>query len=327
MTRKYLVDTVKMFMNCYGVDGFRFDLMGIIDVDTMNQIVKQAKLINPNAMIYGEGWNMPTSIDDSIKSTSYNNFKLDGVAFFNDYFRDNTKGRTADDCRYDQGYLSGNYGKIKEMKSALIGNTLMEGYDYIYNNPNHSINYVECHDNQTSWDKLKDCCKDSVREVRLSKHKLLLASVMFAQGIPFIHSGQEFCRTKLQYSNTYNKPDTINGMDWARRCNYNQIVEYTKACIAIRKQFEAFKLNDCETIKKEVSFVEHDNVLEYIIRHDDQVNNISEVKIIFNPTSVQKYFNYDDSYNIILDEKGLITNGLCSKVIVVDPYSCVVSIR
>ena len=86
-------------------------------------------------------------------------------------------------------------------------------------------------------------------------------------------------------------------------------------------------MNDCETIKKEVSFVEHDNVLEYIIRHNDQVNNISEVKIIFNPTSVQKYFNYDDSYNIILDEKGLITNGLCSKVIVVDPYSCVVSIR
>lgn len=327
MTRKYLIDTVKMFMNCYGVDGFRFDLMGIIDVDTMNQIAKQAKLINPNAMIYGEGWNMPTSIDDSIKSTSYNNFKLDDVAFFNDYFRDNTKGRTADDCRYDQGYLSGNYGKIKEMKSALIGNTLMDGYDYIYNNPNHSINYVECHDNQTSWDKLKDCCKDSVREVRLAKHKLLLASVMFAQGIPFIHSGQEFCRTKLQYSNTYNKPDTINGMDWARRCSYNQIVEYTKACIAIRKQFEAFKLNDCETIKKEVSFVEHDNVLEYIIKHDDKVNNISEVKIIFNPTSVQKYFNYDDSYNIILDEKGLITNGLCSKVIVVDPYSCVVSIR
>ena len=329
MVRKYIVDSISYWMNNYGIDGFRFDLMGILDINTMNEVYKKAKSINPNAMIYGEGWNMPTALNDNEKASLMNNEKMPGIAHFNDYFRDVVKGKTSDDERYDQGYITGNVYKIKEMESALIANAaIAPGYDYIYSNPNHSISYVECHDNCTSWDKMKDCCKDAIREERIFKHKMMIATIMFAQGIPFIHSGQEFCRTKLQYGNTFNKPDTINGLDWARRCAFNDVVEYTKACIKIRKKYKAFKLNSMQEIIASVRFNIIDNAaLEYTIVCPDDKNAISEIKIIFNPTEYQKYLTYDNDYHILLDEMGEVNSTLPTRVIVVKPFSCVVFVR
>ena len=329
MVRKYIVDSISYWMNNYGIDGFRFDLMGILDINTMNEVYKKAKSINPNAMIYGEGWNMPTALNDNEKASLMNNEKMPGIAHFNDYFRDVVKGKTSDDERYDQGYITGNVYKIKEMESALIANAaIAPGYDYIYSNPNHSISYVECHDNCTSWDKMKDCCKDAIREERIFKHKMMIATIMFAQGIPFIHSGQEFCRTKLQYGNTFNKPDTINGIDWARRCAFNDVVEYTKACIKIRKKYKAFKLNSMQEIIASVRFNIIDNAaLEYTIVCPDDKNAISEIKIIFNPTEYQKYLTYDNDYHILLDEMGEVNSTLPTRVIVVKPFSCVVFVR
>lgn len=329
MVRKYIVDSISYWMNNYGIDGFRFDLMGILDINTMNEVYKKAKSINPNAMIYGEGWNMPTTLNDNEKASLMNNEKMPGIAHFNDYFRDVVKGKTSDDERYDQGYITGNVNKIKEMESALIANAaIAPGYDYIYSNPNHSISYVECHDNCTSWDKMKDCCKDAIREERIFKHKMMIATIMFAQGIPFIHSGQEFCRTKLQYGNTFNKPDTINGIDWARRCAFNDVVEYTKACIKIRKKYKAFKLNSMQEIIASVRFNIIDNAaLEYTIVCPDEKNAISEIKIIFNPTEYQKYLTYDNDYHILLDEMGEVNSTLLTRVIVVKPFSCVVFVR
>ena len=329
MVRKYIIDSISFWMKNYGIDGFRFDLMGILDIKTMNEIYKKAKSINSNALIYGEGWNMPTALNENEKASLINNDKMPGIAHFNDYFRDVVKGKTSDDERYDQGYLTGNVYKIKEMESALIANAaIAQGYDYIYSSPNHSISYVECHDNCTSWDKMKDCCKDAVREERIFKHKMMIAAVMFAQGIPFIHSGQEFCRTKLQYGNTFNKPDTINGIDWARRCAFNDVVEYTKSCIKIRKKYKAFKLNSMQEIIASVRFNIIDNAaLEYTIVCPDDKNAISEIKIIFNPTEYQKYLTYDNDYHILLDEMGEVNSTLPTRVIVVKPFSCVVFVR
>ncbi len=329
MVRKYILDSITFWMKNYGIDGFRFDLMGIMDITTMNEVLKTAKSINPNAMVYGEGWNMPTALADDQKASMMNNDKMMGIAHFNDYFRDVVKGKTSDDERYDQGYITGNIYKIREMESALIANAAMaQGYDYIYADPNHSISFVECHDNCTSWDKMKDCCKDAIREVRILKHKMMIAAVMFAQGVPFIHSGQEFCRTKLQYGNTYNKPDTINGIDWSRRCAFNDVVEYTKACIKIRKKYKAFKLNSSQEIISSVRFNIIDNaVLEYTIVCPDEDNKITEVKVVFNPTEYQKYLSYDNDYFIILDEVGMVESQLATRVIVVKPYSCVVFVR
>lgn len=321
MVRKYILDNISMWMSKYGIDGFRFDLMGIIDIDTMNLVFKRVKELNPSGMVYGEGWNMPTALSDDRKASIMNSSRMPNVACFNDYFRDVVKGKTSDDERYDQGYVTGNLYKIKEMESALVGNCIKYGHDFIYETPNHSVNYVECHDNCTSWDKMKDCCKDGVREERVLRQKLMIATVMFAQGVPFIHSGQEFCRTKLQYSNTYNKPDSINGMDWARRCAFNDVVEFTKDCIAIRRRFDNFKLNTAqEVLDRVIINVIDGSVLEYTIKGEE------EIKIIINPSHTQKYVKCAKCYQVLLDEQGKKSEALVSDELVVKAVGLVVAI-
>ncbi len=325
MVRKLIIDNIKMWINLYKIDGFRFDLMGIIDVDTMNKIYSEAKRLNPNIMIYGEGWNMPTYLSNEHKSTIENNFKLPGIGHFNDYFRDSLKGKSSDNERYDKGYLTGNYGMVYEMMSSLVGNSVNGNHFQRFVDPNHSINYVEAHDNLTSWDKVKECCKSETREVRMQRHKLLIACTLFAQGVPFIHSGQEFCRTKLLYSNTYNMNDDINKMDWERMVQNYDIVNYTKACILLRKELEGFRLPNSKEISEKVTFRVLDNVvLEYNIKHVDKKVNINGIKVIINPTEYARNYGYDENYITLMDQNGYTTKSTVTKNIHVEPYSLVV---
>ena len=132
----------------------------------------------------------------------------------------------------------------------------------------------------------------------------------------------------VRHGNTFNKPDTINGIDWARRCAFNDVVEYTKSCIKIRKKYKAFKLNSMQEIIASVRFNIIDNAaLEYTIVCPDEDNKITEVKVVFNPTEYQKYLSYDNDYFIILDEVGMVESQLATRIIVVKPYSCVVFVR
>lgn len=168
-------------------------------------------------MVYGEGWDLPTALNDDLKACQRNNAKMPQVAHFNDYFRDVVKGKTSDFDVQAKGYATGNLYQAHDMPSALCANTLNKEMYKIYQQPSQSINYVECHDNATSWDKMKDCCKDEVREIRVKRQKLMIAVTLVAQGVPFLQSGQEFCRTKYGYHNTYNAPDNVNQIDWERK--------------------------------------------------------------------------------------------------------------
>ncbi|MEF9968099.1 MAG: type I pullulanase, partial [Longicatena sp.] len=325
MMRKYMIDNIKMWMNVYDVDGFRFDLMGIIDVDTMNEIVRAAKKIKSNAMIYGEGWNLPTYLSDENKACISNNAKMPEVGHFNDYFRDSIKGKSSEGDSFLKGYCTGDGDLRFNVANSFTGNVKTENSVKIFQEPQQSINYVECHDNQTSWDKLKDCCKEDTREIRLRKHKMLIASVLFSQGVPFLHAGQEFCRTKLGYHNSYNLPDSINQMDWDRMIRYEDIVQYTRTCILLRKKFEAFRLRTTKEIDEKISFEYMDaNILAINIRHNESKWNCSGMKIILNPFGVDRQFHFDEQCTVLLDENGLVKKLISSQDIQIKSYSLLV---
>lgn len=320
MVRKFIIDSIVYWMNDYGIDGFRFDLMGIIDVRTMQEIGEKARAIKPDVMLYGEGWNMPTALDHDDKAAMHNYDKMPDVAFFNDYFRDHVKGNSHEYRVGEKGYLSGDLYLVEAMKSCLLGNSINDYYMKMFRAPTQSINYVECHDNHTCWDKLKECCKEDTKAVRLLKHKLMLAAVILAQGVPFIHHGQEFCRSKHGISNSYRSPDSVNKIDWARKEQYGEVVDYTRDLLKLRRSEPCFRLKTAEDIASCISYeVIGNGILVYTIQTIEKRTNV-----YFNPSAADHFVGLSPKTAIIFNETGLIT-PVQSDTITLKPYSLMVS--
>ena len=279
--------------------------MGILDVDTMNAIRETAQSVKPSAMIYGEGWDMPTILDSSLKATIVNQDKMPGIGHFNDFFRDMIKGKTADDQKYVKGYVTGDLGLSFGTLSALCGNVLKDPYYMRFDSPDKSINAIETHDNSTAWDKMHACCSNEDRATRQKRQRLMIACTMVAQGVPFIHAGFEFAGTKRNNSNSYNAGDHINQMDW-RRAVYNaKIIDYTKKAIALRKKYRGFRLHFSRQIEKYVRLsVAEGGVIFYEITGSDPANNAEVLRVIINPTFDDKYYNFEPGWKVIFDENG-----------------------
>lgn len=307
MGRKYIVDACKMWMQDYGFDGYRFDLMGIIDVETMNVIVEECRKIKSDSLFYGEGWDMPTMLSDERKSTMFNHARIPHVSFFNDRYRDTVKGKSGSDEINVKGYGSGDTSMITQMKAVITGNTTLSDMGIIFDHPSQSINYVECHDNATSWDKLKECCKEDDREMRMQRQKLLIGIIMVSQGIPFLHMGQEFCRTKNGVHNSYCSSDAINSIDWERKDRYLSVVEYTKDMIALRKQFSCFRYGSKKDVEQHISFESFgDNMLIYKLHQLDH-DEYDEIRVVINPTNVIGVYPLEDEFDVIANESGLLS--------------------
>lgn len=276
MARAYIVNSTKHWIKYYNVDGFRFDLMGIIDVDTIKEIVKECRLIKPDCMFYGEGWNMPTMLEEQRRSHMFNAYQLPQVGFFNDSFRDITKGKSSEGEIGATGYLTGNIGCIEEMKTVLKGNTC----SLLFTSPMQSINYVECHDNATAYDKLQMCLPDEGEKNWKKRAKLLLSAVLLAQGIPFIHAGEEFLRTKGLRHNTYNSPDSINHMDYELKDSNMDVVRFTQQLIEFRKIHKDFTKLTYQDIERDVECIDMGKgVLAYKVKAGD-----TTFTTYFNPT-------------------------------------------
>lgn len=324
MARKYIVDSCSMWVKEYGFDGFRFDLMGIVDVDTMNLVEETCRKIKPDIMIYGEGWNMPTILDDSLKAMMFNQGKMPNIGHFNDFYRDHVKGKTDENEVTLKGYCTGDIGYTEAMKMSLVGNTLNDTFVYLFDSPAKSINYVECHDNRTSWDKIKECCKEDQRDVRIRKHKMMIGALLVSQGVPFIHSGQEFARTKNGVHNSYRSSDMINQIDWLRKDRYMDVVQYTKDMIRLRKQLAPLRFETTEEIKKHVYFDTLANhVLLYGFKHVKKYGKYDHIQIFFNPTYSVIYHRLDDYYDLIANEAGLI-GELSVQSLTINPFTIVV---
>ncbi len=246
MVRKYIVDSVLYWAKEFKIDGFRFDLMAVLDVDTLNELSQKLKEINPSAILYGEGWSAEQiELSADLAGSKQNAAKLPTYAFFNDNYRDAIKGSSfnEDEC----GYISGNYSLSDKIAKGLLAQ-----WDWCQN-PCQIINYCEAHDNHTLWDKLILSAGGFHDYDRKKMSRLAGALVLLAQGVPFIHAGQEFLRSKplgngRYEGNSYKSPDTVNSMKWDMLDENADEVNYFRKLIAFRKKNKLLRLNTAEEI-------------------------------------------------------------------------------
>ncbi|PEM35156.1 type I pullulanase [Bacillus pseudomycoides] len=264
MMRKFMIDSVVYWAKEYNLDGFRFDLMGIHDVETMNTIRKAINQIDPSIILHGEGWDLNTPLAPELKANQKNAEKMKGIAHFNDDIRDGLKGSVFGDK--DNGFVNGMQNMEERIKKGITAGMDYDKKVYTYQDPEQVLTYVEAHDNHTLWDKLQLTNPGDSEEVRKQMHKLSSSIILTSQGVSFLHAGQEFMRTKYGDHNSYKSPDSINQMDWVRRAAFDKEVEYMKGLIELRNNHSAFRMTSVEQIKKHLTFIDAPkNVVAYTL--------------------------------------------------------------
>ncbi len=263
MMRKFMIESCAYWAKEYHLDGFRFDLMAIHDIETMNLLAEELKKINPSILLYGEGWTAgPSPLPDSRKALKANTNQLNGIAAFSDDLRDGLKGSVFEEK--SKGFVSGAAGTEESIKFGITACTNHPQLDFHKVNysrapwakePWQSVSYVSCHDNQTLYDKLKISCKEATEEEITKMHLLANAIILTAQGIPFLHAGVEMMRTKGGEHNTYNLPDEVNQIDWQWKTAHKTVFEYYKNLIQLRKSHPAFSMPASQMLNAQLEFV------------------------------------------------------------------------
>ncbi len=283
MVRRYLELMVKRYIDIYDIDGLRYDLMCLMDITTLNELTAIAKDRKSWFLSYGEAWNMEAGIPCTSRCNLNNRQLFEEVAYFNGAFRDAVRGNSYGG--ETRGYILGDITRKDDMAKALVNCDVA---------PSRLINYIECHDNKTFYDALKvfhgaETDADDRRRIKLG-----IAAVILAHGIPFIHAGQEFARTKGGLDDTYCAPDAINKIDYRRRLTYLDIVAFTKDMIAIRQANECLRCSELEDIANDsVYYV--DEVLVY---------EVGNLKILFNATLEDRDYYVEGSYELLYGPDG-----------------------
>lgn len=297
-SREYLKLIIKRFIEIYDIDGLRFDLMGILDEKTINEIYDLGTSLKEDFMVYGEGWNMGDIVAYEDKAIKENAYKMKHIGFFNDIFRESIRGGWIDDRN---AYMLGEINKSDNMKKLLCG-SLDYGFDV-----DQTINYVECHDNYSLYDKISRFFEDEDNIKRVSKFALSL--VLIARGLPFIHMGQEFLRTKHGIDNSYNAGDSINMIDWNRKNRYMDICMYLSDLIKLRNKYEEFSKDDV--------LMSFEDYYEVLIWH------LNDLTIFINACGFEHTYNDENTYQIIFDLNGFTSNK--TNEIKIEPFSILVT--
>ncbi len=292
MVRKFIVESVKYWASEYHIDGFRFDLMAIHDIETMNQIRAALDEVDPTIFVYGEGWTGgDTPLAEELRPTKHNVNKVPRLAAFSDDLRDGLKGSVFQ--KDEKGFVSGASGKEESVKFGIIAATQHPQIDYNKVNyskaywagsPQQCINYVSCHDNHTLYDRLLNSNAADSDKQRLRMHRLANTIVLTSQGIPFLHAGEEMTRTKNGEENSYKSPDAINQIDWHRKTQFKQLFDYHAALIALRKAHPAFKMPTTEMLAEHLVFLDIDepNVIGYLLKNNANGDKWKNILVIFN---------------------------------------------
>jgi pullulanase len=265
MMRKFILESMKYWLTEYHLDGFRIDLMGVHDIETMNLISKELHTIKPDILLYGEGWTAGASpLPDSLRAIKANAHKLDRIAVFSDDIRDGIKGNVFD--HKDKGFVSGKKGMEESIRFGIVASIQHPQVDYTKVNyskapyskqPYQTITYAECHDNHTLWDKLAISTNNISEGKRREMQKLALSIVLTSQGISFLHAGTEFLRSKKGVENSFESPDSINAIDWSLKTVNKTTFEYLKKLVKMRKDHPAFRMTSAESIRNNISFLDH----------------------------------------------------------------------
>lgn len=261
MFRRYMVDSVVYWAKEYHIDGFRFDLMGIHDIETMKLIREELNKIDSSIIMYGEGWTGgPSPLKEELAALKKNTYKFDKlqIAAFSDDCRDGVKGHVF----YDEetGFVNGKDGLEETIKFAVVASTHHKDIDkenIVYSNefwanePYQTINYASAHDNYTLWDKLQISTPNCTEEELIAMNKLIAGIILTSQGISFVHAGEEMARTKEDeegklVENSFESSDKVNKIYWDRKVKYKDLFEYYKGLISLRKEYKAFRMNTNE---------------------------------------------------------------------------------
>ena len=296
MARKFIIDSIKFWLDEYAIDGFRFDLMGLLDIETMNQVRQACNETGKEILLYGEGWNIPSLLPEEKRATLYNADMMPNISHFNDKFRDIIKGSTFN--HHDRGLVLGNYGLIYEGMKCLAGRN--------FSNPYQSVNYVECHDNHTFWDRANISNPQDSDLVTRKRQLLATSMVIFAQGIPFIHGGQEFFRTKFGAENSYKDSDEINAINWKIAKKHQSYINLVRGYIKIRKAHGAFRFATSDLVEKHIEIKElFDKVIEYRLKDVRGFGPWSEIRVYFNLANEEIVINEDfTGFSVIADCAG-----------------------
>ena len=268
--REYLTLMCERYIDIFDIDGLRFDLMNFIDIDTLNHIKKVTKAKKEYFMLYGEAWEMGEGLAKEKRATASNWNKFKGVAYFDGFFRDEVRGNAFG--KEYPGYINGDLGRKEAMVKALCNKEV---------DPLSHINFLECHDNRTFYDSMKLFHPNEEDVDDRLRIKLSLALVILAQGIPFIHAGQEFARTKKGDENSYTSSDEVNMIDYARRSRYIELTYFLRDMIKIRKWYPCLRLDDLEDVKTMGNVSFYDEILIY---------DIANLKILINPTLEDRHY-------------------------------------
>lgn len=294
MIRKFIVDSVLFWTDVHKVDGFRFDLMGLIDTTTMHVVRQKLESRHPQGLLYGEGWQMSTRLPARRMAHMNNPRLLYNIGFFNDMTRDYIKGATFN--IRDKGFTMGSTDHLGTVARIIRAKTHKEG---AIKYPGQSINYVECHDNHTFHDKTGVALKEKSAPHHHKVQKLATAMVVLMQGVPFIHMGQEFYRSKKGVENSYKSPDSINKVTWYRAGKHQTDIEDLKRLIAIRKEHDLFRLKtpyDIDT-KTHVRFKESGSIL-YELKDE-----AFHLVVIFKNNQQEETFTFDEAFDIIYNSE------------------------
>jgi len=292
MMRKFMLESVLYWVKEYHIDGFRFDLMGVHDIETMNHISRELHKIKPDILLYGEGWTAGSSpLPDSLRALKQTAYKLDSIAVFSDDIRDGIKGSVFD--HVDKGFASGKPGMEESIKFGVVASCNHPQIDYSKVNysktfyaaqPYNTITYCECHDNHLLWDKLAISAEDASESKRKQMQMLALSIVLTSQGIPFLHAGTEFLRSKKGVENSFESPDSINQIDWGLKTKNKDVFDYVKALIKMRKEHTAFRMTSADQIKKNINFLVNQptNIVAYTINGINVNDSWKKIIVFFN---------------------------------------------
>ena len=267
MMRKYMIESVLHWINEYHLDGFRFDLMGIHDIATMNEIRKAATAVDPSIIIYGEGW--------AAKAMKANTYRMPGIAAFSDEMRDGLRGPFNDN--HQGAFLAGVPGGEESIKFGIVGAIKHPQVDNDLVNyskaswaeqPTQMVSYVSCHDDMCLVDRLNASVPGITPQELIKLDKLAQTAVFTSQGIPFIYAGEEVMRDKKGVHNSYQSPDSINAIDWKRKAEHADVFAYYKGLIQLRKNHPAFRMGDADLVRKHLEFlpVEGSNLIAYRLK-------------------------------------------------------------